>query len=160
MCHTKLFININLNKNRKNSILIILSFQFQFLFFNGNLLFTQNRINLQDRFFEFSHHFDRTKLFAIGHVTLDAGSAVTRDHSEELAEQDWVVSQLGSIDIDKRAVLVLHYYLDLPMPEVAEILDIPYGTAASRLHRGLEAMRTSMGVAPEAVPGLTTERSR
>ena len=50
-------------------------------------------------------------------------------------------------DLDQRVVIVLHYYLDLPISEVAEIIDIPYGTAASRLHRGLEAMRASMRVA-------------
>ena len=89
------------------------------------------------------------------HVTLDAGAVVTRDHSAELAERDWVVGKLGSIDLDQRAVLVLHYYLDLPVKEVAAILDIPYGTAASRLHRGLEALRASMrgpdGVDPDLV---------
>ena len=94
------------------------------------------------------------------HVTLDPGSAVARDHSAELAERDWVVSQLGSIDIDKRAVLVLHYYLDLPMPEVAEILDIPYGTAASRLHRGLEALRETMRGPDGPDPDLVTRRAR
>ena len=45
---------------------------------------------------------------------------------------------------------MLHYYLDLSLPEVAEILDIPYGTVTSRLHRGLEAMRASMRVTPHA----------
>ena len=34
--------------------------------------------------------------------------------------------------------MVLHFYLDLPLTEAAEILDIPAGTAKSRLHRGLE----------------------
>ena len=58
--------------------------------------------------------------------------------------RDRVYSELARIDVDKRSVIVLHYYLDLPMREVAEILDIPYGTAASRLHRGLELMRASM----------------
>ncbi len=93
------------------------------------------------------------------HVTLDAASTVARDHSAELAERDWVVSQLGSIDIDKRAVLVLHYYLDLPMPEVAEILDIPYGTVTSRLHRGLEQMRRSMRIEPGPTTDPATERT-
>ena len=93
-----------------------------------------------------------------GHVTLDAGSAVTHDSSTDVAERDWVVSKLDAIDIDQRAVIVLHYYLDLPVTDVAEILDIPYGTAASRLHRGLEALRMSMGGAGEAVPALVTRR--
>ena len=93
------------------------------------------------------------------HLTLDAGTAVTRDHSAELAERDWVVGKLGSIDIDQRAVLVLHYYLDLPVKEVAAILDIPYGTAASRLHRGLEALRASMRGPGEADRDLVTRRT-
>ena len=86
-------------------------------------------------------------------------TATTRDHAAELAERDWVVSQLGSLDIDKRAVLVLHYYLDLPMPEVAEILDIPYGTAASRLHRGLEALARIHAWAGRALPRPVQEAS-
>ena len=43
--------------------------------------------------------------------------------------------------------------------EVAEIIDIPYGTAASRLHRGLEAMRASMRTEPRIEGALGTERS-
>ena len=66
---------------------------------------------------------------------------------------------LGRLAIDQRIVVVLHYYLDLPVTEVAEILDIPYGTAASRLHRGLESMRTSMRVSPRSATRLAEERS-
>jgi RNA polymerase sigma-70 factor (ECF subfamily) len=92
------------------------------------------------------------------HVTLDPAAVLTPDASADLAERDWVLAELGRLDIDRRTVLVLHYYLDLPLPEVAEILDIPYGTAASRLHRGLEAMRTSMRAsAPSLDPA--TERA-
>jgi RNA polymerase sigma-70 factor (ECF subfamily) len=35
---------------------------------------------------------------------------------------------------EHRAVLVLHYYLDLSCPEIARILDCPEGTVYSRLH--------------------------
>jgi RNA polymerase sigma-70 factor (ECF subfamily) len=38
-------------------------------------------------------------------------------------------------------VLVLHYYLDLPLHEVAAIAGVPVGTAKSRMNRGLAAMR-------------------
>jgi RNA polymerase sigma-70 factor (ECF subfamily) len=78
------------------------------------------------------------------------------DASADVADREWVYSELARIDVEKRSVIILHYYLDLPMREVAEILDIPYGTAASRLHRGLEQMRASMhgvsGAGTDAAP--------
>jgi RNA polymerase sigma-70 factor (ECF subfamily) len=45
---------------------------------------------------------------------------------------------------DHRAVLVLTHYLGLPLNEAAEILDIPSGTAKSRLSRALAAMRAAL----------------
>ena len=78
------------------------------------------------------------------HVRPDPARTGSTDASADVADREWVLSELARIDVEKRSVIVLHYYLDLPMREVAEILDIPYGTAASRLHRGLELMRASM----------------
>jgi RNA polymerase sigma-70 factor (ECF subfamily) len=92
------------------------------------------------------------------HVTPDPKMSRTHDGTADVAEREWVLSELGRLDIDRRAVLVLHYYLDLPLSEVAEILDIPFGTASSRLNRGLEAMRVSMQAAPTATTGVATER--
>jgi RNA polymerase sigma-70 factor (ECF subfamily) len=60
------------------------------------------------------------------------------------------LANLERIEVDKmlwnappasRAVLALHYIQDLPMPEVAGILDIPLGTAKSRLAYGLQFLR-------------------
>ena len=93
-------------------------------------------------------------------VTSDPRSAHAPDASAEVADREWVLSAVDRLGIDQRAVIVLHYYLDLPVAEVAEILDIPYGTAASRLHRGLDAMRISMRVEPGAVPRLAAGRAR
>ena len=42
---------------------------------------------------------------------------------------------------EHREVLVLHYYLDLPLNEVAAIAGIPIGTVKSRINRGISAMR-------------------
>ena len=94
------------------------------------------------------------------HVEPDPATAAATDSTAEIGDRDWLGRELARLDLDQRVVLVLHYYLDHTVSDVAQLLDIPYGTAASRLHRGLEAMRTSMGVDPEAVPGLATERSR
>ena len=80
------------------------------------------------------------------------------DASADVAERDWVLAELGRLDIDQRSVIALHYYLDLPMREVADILGIPFGTAASRLHRGLEVMRAAMREHPAAAIHLATER--
>ena len=81
------------------------------------------------------------------------------DASADVADREWVVTELGRLDIDQRSVIALHYYLDLPMREVAEILDIPFGTAASRLHRGLENLRNAMREHPAADYPPATERS-
>lgn len=42
---------------------------------------------------------------------------------------------------EHREVLVLHYYLDLPLHEIAAIAGIPVGTVKSRINRGIAAMR-------------------
>jgi DNA-directed RNA polymerase specialized sigma24 family protein len=41
-------------------------------------------------------------------------------------------------------LIVLHHYLDLPLPEVAFALGIPLGTAKSRLHRAVQMMRAGL----------------
>jgi DNA-directed RNA polymerase specialized sigma24 family protein len=40
----------------------------------------------------------------------------------------------------------------MPLPEVAACLGIPIGTAKSRLHYALAAMRTTVTAEPETVP--------
>ena len=93
------------------------------------------------------------------HVSPDASAVRTRDVTADIAEREWVLAELGRLDLDRRVVLVLHYYLDLPLPEVADTLGIPYGTVASRLHRGLDAMRSSMRAELQADSHLATERA-
>lgn len=40
-----------------------------------------------------------------------------------------------------REVLLLYYMADLPMAEVAEMLNLPLGTVKSRINRGLKSLR-------------------
>ena len=93
------------------------------------------------------------------HVTPDEDAAGAPDATSEIAERDRLGRELDRLDIDQRAVIVLHYYLDLPLVDVAELLEIPAGTAKSRLHRGLEAMRASMRASSEIIPNPVPERS-
>ncbi len=47
---------------------------------------------------------------------------------------------------ERRAIVVLVYWLDLTLTEAAEVLGIPAGTAKSRLGRALEELRERLGV--------------
>ena len=100
----------------------------------------------------------RRTLFEVAVIPTESSTRLP-DASADVADRDWVLTELGRLDIDQRSVLALHYYLDLPMREVAAILGIPFGTAASRLHRGLEVMRTAMREHPAAAIELATERA-
>ena len=48
---------------------------------------------------------------------------------------------LDKVSAASRAVLLLHYQHDLSLEETAAILEIPVGTAKSRLHYGVAALR-------------------
>ena len=51
------------------------------------------------------------------------------------------LSLLDLVTPASRAVLLLHYQHDLSLEETAAILDIPVGTAKSRLHYGVATLR-------------------
>ena len=75
-----------------------------------------------------------------------------------LVERDRLERALDRLPLDQRAVIVLRYFADLPLDEVADILGIPIGTAKSRQFRGLDAMRDVMGGEPELVRISARER--
>jgi RNA polymerase sigma-70 factor, ECF subfamily len=79
------------------------------------------------------------------------------DFSRFVDDRDRMGRELARLPLEQRTVIVLHFYLDLPLTDAAEILDIPIGTAKSRLHRGLEAMRTGVGLATESPTALARE---
>ena len=66
------------------------------------------------------------------------------DPSKWVGDREQLFEAIGRLPIDQRAVMVVHYYLDLPLTKAAEILDIPVGTAKSRLHHGLTALRRTV----------------
>jgi RNA polymerase sigma-70 factor, ECF subfamily len=68
------------------------------------------------------------------------------DDTGRVADRDLLDRALARLEPEERAVVVLHYYLDLPLPQVARMLGIPGGTAKSRLHRSLGILRSSMSI--------------
>ena len=72
-----------------------------------------------------------------------------------VAERDEIERRLGHLPVDQRAVIVVHFFLDLPLTDAARVLDIPVGTAKSRLHRALRSLRAAMR--PESVEPQTVQ---
>jgi len=91
------------------------------------------------------------------HELPDIESAA-QDFTRSLAERDRLGRELGRLPVDQRAVMVLHFYLDLPLTDAAAILDIPVGTAKSRLHRGLETLRVALAAEPSGLDPVGQER--
>ncbi len=82
------------------------------------------------------HRFD-IDLVEIDMPTIDDPLSLTVD-------RDQLERGFSRLEPEARALVVLHYYLDLPLPEVAIVLGIPLGTAKSRLHRALQSMRAAL----------------
>jgi RNA polymerase sigma factor (sigma-70 family) len=63
------------------------------------------------------------------------------DIASIVADRELLDAALKRLRPEARAVVVLHFYLGLTLPDLAESLAIPVGTAKSRLHRALAEMR-------------------
>ncbi len=55
-----------------------------------------------------------------------------------------LVRAIQSLPIDARSVLVLRYFLDWSLEEIAVALDCPMGTVKSRLNRALARLSTTL----------------
>jgi len=73
------------------------------------------------------------------------------DASSTVADRDELERGFNRLGPEEQAVIVLHHYLDLPLPDVATTLQLPLGTVKSRLYRGLREMRAVLDA--DARPG-------
>jgi RNA polymerase sigma-70 factor (ECF subfamily) len=79
------------------------------------------------------------------------------DEALTVQHRDQIDRAFRRLTVEQRAVLVFHHYLGLPLPEVAHRLDIPLGTAKSRLHFATSALRASLE-ADDRTPTIAEER--
>jgi len=61
-----------------------------------------------------------------------------------LADRDQVERGLRRLNEAQQTILVLHFYVGLSPTEAAAVLEIPVGTAKSRLHYAIEALRAAL----------------
>ena len=66
------------------------------------------------------------------------------DGASTLADRDQLERGLRRLTEPQQAILVLHFYVGLSPSEAADALDIPVGTAKSRLHYALAALRAAI----------------
>ena len=83
---------------------------------------------------------------------LPSDGLTTPDEGASVADRDELERAFRRLPIDQRAVFVLHHYLGLPLVEIAEMLEIPAGTARSRLHYATRGLRDAL--VAEAEPAV------
>jgi RNA polymerase sigma factor (sigma-70 family) len=69
---------------------------------------------------------------------------VGSDPFRDLIERDAVLAGLTKLTPDERIVVVLRFWADLPLDEIAHRLGWPLGSVKSRLHRALDRMREGL----------------
>ena len=80
----------------------------------------------------------------IANMSLDTREPVAPDEIGTVADREQLDRAFRQLSVDQRAVLVLRHIVGLTMEEIAKTLDIPAGTARSRLYRALQAMRAAL----------------
>jgi RNA polymerase sigma-70 factor (ECF subfamily) len=66
------------------------------------------------------------------------------DASRNVADRDQIERAFRRLEPEQRALIVLHYHLGLSLSDTADAMDLPIGTAKSRLHRATQAMRATL----------------
>ena len=68
----------------------------------------------------------------------------TTDALSDVHDRDQLDRAFRRLSVEHRAVVVLHYYLDLSIAEIAETLDISSGTVKSRVHHAMRGLRAAI----------------
>ncbi len=79
-------------------------------------------------------------------VAIDTAEEVeSADAFATMFLRDEVAAGVARLKPDHRVVVVLHFWQDLTLEQVAQTLDLPIGTVKSRLHAALVALRKELG---------------
>src|ERR671937_2721936 len=76
--------------------------------------------------------------------TLERAAAQARPSAVD-SDAPALAAGLADLSPEHRAVIVLRHLLEYTPGEIAELLELPRGTVNSRLRRGLDALRESIG---------------
>ena len=71
---------------------------------------------------------------------------------QAIVDRDQLERGFRRLSVDHRAVLVLHYYMDMSTGEVADALGLPVGTVHSRMHHALRGLRAALDSDERSIP--------
>ena len=86
----------------------------------------------------------RRRRWAEGPRILSVPVASSPDEYLTVDDRDLLERAFRRLTVEQRAVLAFHHYLGLSIAEVADRIDIPVGTAKSRLHHATRVLRASI----------------
>jgi len=75
------------------------------------------------------------------HVVPGAGTIISGDMQEQVAEREELRQALAQLNADQRRAIALRYGVDLTEADIALVLGWPVGTVKSRLNRARERLR-------------------
>lgn len=78
------------------------------------------------------------------------------DPAISIADREQLDRAFRTLTVEQRATVVLQYYRDLTLSEIADVLQVPIGTVRSRLHYAKRALRSAI----EADARPTTRKGR
>jgi RNA polymerase sigma-70 factor (ECF subfamily) len=68
----------------------------------------------------------------------------TPDGARDIADRDELERGFRHLSIDHRSIIVLHHFVGLSLPAIAEAVGIPPGTAKSRYFHAMSALRAAL----------------
>jgi RNA polymerase sigma-70 factor, ECF subfamily len=80
----------------------------------------------------------------IASIQLIRSEPSVADGTKVFGDREQLDRGFTHLSVEHRAVVVLHHYIGLPLPEVATVLGIPVGTAKSRYHYAMSALRAAI----------------
>jgi RNA polymerase sigma-70 factor (ECF subfamily) len=88
----------------------------------------------------------RNPLAVYGEAAVDGDTAIDIADTTPVfdEEQDAARQAVDGLDEKHRLVVILHYFSDYSVEEVAYILGVPQGTVKSRLHKARETLKTQL----------------
>jgi RNA polymerase sigma-70 factor, ECF subfamily len=78
-------------------------------------------------------------------VPLDSIAEPAVDWVDASGDRGAMQQAVATLPTDRRVVVVMRYWLDMPVTEIAASLSVPEGTVHSRLARALDDLRSHLG---------------